>query len=183
MTSDMLAVAWRYYEALLHPDSPIYVAESKHASGLGLFARNTSTVEVSEVFAPAHLYGIIHVVTEEHFSALRSVSHPSLYWDELSILYGPLSLVNHECGSLLCFSRPRKIVTTQRQAAGQAVALEEFDGQLAVYAKSIDEEGCHVKKNQEITIDYFNTGDNKDHDNDKETAFNGAKCRCRTCSK
>ncbi|ELR16734.1 uncharacterized protein ACA1_090320 [Acanthamoeba castellanii str. Neff] len=179
MTTDMLAVVWRYYEALLHPDSPIYVAESKRAGGLGLFARRTSTVAVESAFAPAHLFGICFGVTEEQFSELESVGYPSLYWHEPSILYGPLSLINHKCGSLLCFSFSRKIDPRQRQAAGKAVTLEEFAGLSAVYTLAI-QEGCRIKEHQEITIDYFNTGGD---DDDKKVTFFGAPCRCRTCSK
>jgi hypothetical protein len=183
MTSDMLAVAWRYYEALLHPDSPIYVAESKRASGLGLFTRRTSRVAVDSVLLPAHLFGICFGVTEEHFSALESVGYPSLYWYEPSILYGPLSLVNHECGSPLCFSFPRKVDACQRRGG---VALEEFHGLSAIYARSIAE-GCRVKKDHEITIDYFNSGGGGgggDKSQDKTSAnFFGVKCRCRACNK
>jgi hypothetical protein len=182
ITSDMLVVAWRYYEALLHPASPIYVAESRHASGLGLFATRTSRVAVGRAFAPAQLFGICFGVTEEHFDALKSVGYPSLYWNDAmpSILYGPLSLVNHECKAPLRFSLPRKIDAYRPRATGEVVALEEFHELPAIYARSV-QEGYRAKKDQEITVDYFNAAD----DDDKKTSasFFGVKCRCRTCSK
>jgi hypothetical protein len=174
----MLAVALRYYEVLLHPDSPVYVDESRSASGLGLFARRTTRVVIDNTFSPAYLFGVCFGVTEEHFRALETAGYPSLYWYEPSILYGPLSLVNHECGSPLCFSFPRKVNAYQRRGG---VTFEEFDGLSAIYARSI-KEGYRVKKNHEITVDYFNSG-NGDSDKKPSANFFGVRCRCRSCGK
>jgi hypothetical protein len=51
-------------------------------------------------FAPTHIFGICFGVSEKHFDTLESVAYPLLYWNDakLSILYGPLLLVNQ--GSL-----------------------------------------------------------------------------------
>jgi hypothetical protein len=176
-TNDLLAVAFRYYEALLHPDSPVYVAESKRSGGLGLFAKGVVKVTAGQAFAPSHIFGVLFGVTDEHFTALEAAKYPSLYCDDAmpGIFYGPLSLVNHECKAPLRFSLPRKI---DAYRAGEGVTLEEFHHLPAIYARS-SEEGWRVKPNQEITVDFFNSDDDGDGDQTSVNFF-GGKCRSGT---
>jgi hypothetical protein len=174
MTSDMLAVVWRYYEMLLHPDSSVYVAASERTGGLGLFARRSARLKAGGALFSTHLFGICFGLTEEHFGALEAVSYPSLYRD--SILYGPLSLVNHECKAPLRFSLPRKVDADRPRGAQETIALEEFHQLPAVYARSI-RDACQVEPDQEITVDYFNVTDGPG-----KATFFGSTCRCRRCT-
>lgn len=115
-TNDMLAVLWRYYEALLHPGSPICVAESETVGGLGVFARRQRSAAVKaegDVLLESHLWGVVFEVNEEGFAQLQGCHYPSLYQGRHAyIMGGPLSLVNHECKAPLAFSLPRKVHPT-----------------------------------------------------------------------
>jgi hypothetical protein len=171
-TNDMLAVLWHYYKALLHPTSPMYVAESATMGGLGLFARRAATVTAGACPFENHLWGVPFELDEAGFAELQADNYPSLYHTpdgRAHILCGPLALVNHQCASPLAFSLPRKV-----SASRGGISMEEFSDLSAVYARATVR--YRATKDNEITIDYF-TGEN--HGN---ISFAGAECRCATCA-
>jgi hypothetical protein len=163
-TNDMLAVLWRYYQALLHPASPIFVAESKAFGGLGLFVRcGAATVASSgSCLFKSHLWGLPFEVAEDDFAQLQAGSciTLSLYRTpdgRAHILCGPLALANHCCAAPLSFSLPKRIAvappplplasspthaaTTAPPAQatcwqGGIISGEEFAGLRAVYARA-----------------------------------------------
>jgi hypothetical protein len=141
----VIVVLWRYYEALLHPASPIYVAESKAVGGLGLFVWRGAAVVMGGSLFKGHLWGVPFEVAEEDFAKLQVGGYPSLYctpngWAH--ILCGPLALANHCCAAPLSFSLPKRIAvapssspsltaTTSAQATrlrGGGILVEEFAG-------------------------------------------------------
>ena len=161
-TNDMLAVLWRYYEALLHPSSPIYVAESEAVGGLDLFARRGATVAVAGHLFPGHLWGVPFEMDEDTFAELHAGDYPSLYRTpdgRAHILCGPLALVNHRCAAHLSFSLPKKIAVPPAASSTAAplrkggISLEEFAGLSAVYARATRR--LQVAKGEESMVNYF----------------------------
>jgi hypothetical protein len=149
----MLAVLYRYYEALLHPASPIYVAESK-LGGLGLFARKPAVVREGDVVFAGYLWGVPFELDDRDFGELNATHYPSLYNTpdgKKTILCGPLALVNHRCAARLNFSLPRKI-RVKGNNNNNGVSLEEFEGLHAVYARAVAR--CSVRKDEELLADY-----------------------------
>src|SRR5689334_5903150 len=66
---DLILVIWEYYLVLLHPDAPIYVSDSKIASGLGIFLKQDmvrSAKEGSLLFEKS-LFGVSFEVDEAEF--------------------------------------------------------------------------------------------------------------------
>jgi hypothetical protein len=166
----MLAVLWRYYEALLHPVSPIYVAESEAVGGLGLFVWRGAAVVMGGSLFKGHLWGVPFEVAEEDFAELQVGGYLSLYcmpdgWAH--ILCSPLALTNHCCATPLSFSLPKRIAvapssspsptaTTSAQAThlhGGSISVEEFASLSAVYAQATQHH--QVAKGQEIMVNYF----------------------------
>ena len=194
-TNDMLAVLWRYYEALLHPASAIYVAESEAVGGLGLFARRGAAVAVAGRLFPGHLWGVPFEVDEDAFAELHAGDYPSLYRTpdgRAHILCGPLALVNHRCAAPLSFSLPKRIaaVAAPSSACASAAApvtpplgkngdlsLEEFAGLSAVYARATVR--LRLAKGGEILVNYFGLEGRK---KDSDVAFAGVACKCLTCT-
>jgi hypothetical protein len=122
-TNDMLAVLWRYYEALLHPASTIYVAESDAVGGLGLFARRGAAVAMAGRLFHGHLWGVPFEVDEDTFAELHADDYPSLYRTpdgRAHILCGPLALVNHRCAAPLSFSLPKRIAAVAAPSSAAA---------------------------------------------------------------
>ena len=159
--NDLLIVIWQYYLALLHPDSPVYVSNSK-LGGIGIFLKNNVDHTTNKPLFKEHLYGLYFEVGDE-FEELELKGYSSLYEDKKQFIFcGPLSLVNHQCGSSLCFSKPNK------------TNKEEFDGLNEVHIKVKTEEYCN-KKESEILIDYFPENANK-------VTFNTISCKCSACS-
>ena len=190
-TNDMLAVLWRYYEALLHPASAIYVAESEAVGGLGLFVRRAAAVVTGGNLFEGHLWGVPFEVAEDAFAELHAGDYPSLYRTpdgRAHILCGPLALVNHRCAAPLSFSLPKKIVVAPVTAAAATsvpatllrkggISLEEFAGLSAVYARATMRH--RMAKGQEVMVDYFGQeGRKKDHGS---ISFGGVECKCLTC--
>jgi hypothetical protein len=190
-TNDMLAVLWRYYEALLHPASPIYVADS--TTGLGVFARRTVRVDAGSTLFTSHLWGVPFQVSEDDFAELHASKYPSLYRKpngSAYILCGPLALVTHQCCAPLAFSLPKKMPAPPSPASPPAAsraarrlgpALEEFAGLSAVHA--LASARCRVAKGQEIVVDYFGQDDpSKSKKSLGSISFaGGAECQCLTC--
>jgi hypothetical protein len=137
-TNDLLAVLWIYYKALLHPDSAVRVVESEMTGGLGVFARRRTTAASGDTPFKHHLWGVPFEVHDDTFSELQADDYPSLYRTpdgRGTILCGPLSLVNHQCGAPLAFSLPRKVTVkrpTASSSSSAGVAVEEFAGLSAV---------------------------------------------------
>jgi hypothetical protein len=190
-TNDMLAVLWRYYEALLHPASPIYVAESEAVGGLGLFVRRAAAVVTGGNLFEGHLWGVPFEVAEDAFAELHAGDYPSLYRTpdgRAHILCGPLALVNHRCAAPLSFSLPKKIVAAPMTAAaastvpatrlrkGGCISLEEFAGLSAVYARATMRH--RMAKGQEVMVDYFGQEGRKKNG---AISFGGVECKCLTC--
>jgi len=89
---DTLGVWWYYYTLLCREDSLVRVRQCGD-KGQGVFTRRSATLdELKRV-----LVGPLASLPEEDFDLLRSHDYPSLY-GACYILFGPLSLVNHECG-------------------------------------------------------------------------------------
>jgi len=164
---DLLVVLWEYYRILLHPSSPVYVAPS-NLNGLGIFLRNEMVFKKHEIILKDFLYGVLFEVDEDDFEELHKKEYPSLYEDgqKTFILCGPGSLVNHQCGSFLSLTKPRKMVK------------EEFNGISSIYIVANVDEKCKVLKNQEIYIDYLPQSEDFN-----ETYFPKNKCLCITCLK
>ena len=101
---DCLSVLWRYYLALLSPDSPIRIGVSAQpSSGLGLFARR----ELDTAHLPKEVFGAVASLDDEDFDLLVDAGYPSLFGTGGSvngILFGPLSLCNHSCSAPFRFS-------------------------------------------------------------------------------
>lgn len=159
---DLMLVIWKYYQALLHPSSPVYVAKSA-LGGLGLFLRRdverASKKGGALIPFGVDLWGVLFEIPEEEFTSLQELHYPSLYNTHM-IMGGPVSLMNHRCKARLRFTGAKQ------------VHLEEFQGMKAVYVCS--EAGYFGKKDQELTIDYLSGG--------KGTFF-GDKCACDSCTR
>jgi hypothetical protein len=99
---DCMGVLFRYYLALLSPDSPIRIGASAGGRGLGLFARTKLSVRS----LPKVLFGAVASLDAEDFDTLVEAGYPSLYGTSTvdGLLFGPLSLCNHSCSSPLRFS-------------------------------------------------------------------------------
>lgn len=162
---EMLTILYRYYEALLHPKSLIHVVESKCVGGLGVCARDPAIIKEGNAVFADHLWGVPFEVSDDNFEELHAKGYPSLYTTNDGrghILAGPLSLVNHRCGSPLVLSMPRK---TTRPIS------EEFEGMPVVIVRATRH--YHVHKDEELEINYFVGG---------AVSFPGGKCKCRVCS-
>jgi hypothetical protein len=140
----VVKVWWSYYEKLC-----LSIVEVKNTRdrGLGVFVRKSGVTleEIRKV-----LTGPIAWVEPEEFAKLKKGKYPSLFCGE-SILFGPLSLVNHECGSKLRFTRPRKRLDDFPEITIKALEPKKF------------------RKGEEVLVDYFG-GDEPDF-----------VCNCRNC--
>ena len=121
-----------YYKLVLHND----VFEVKNAGklGNGVFAlRNVSFEEVQRALPGGervllqavhkHFFpGFLAPVSGDEHDQLERAKHPSLYesGDSCFILFGPLSLVNHDCKSDVAFGKPCKLPTHTTDAAEPA---------------------------------------------------------------
>jgi hypothetical protein len=158
--NDMIQIIWEYYLDLLHPDSPIYVADSTYG-GLGIFLRNNSIITAKSL--NHYLYGVLFEI--EEFEELQENHYPSLFQAHQSkqcILCGPLSVVNHSCGSKLHFSQPK------------LMKKEEFEGLEAVYCQIIGAKSIMSDKGDELLLNYFPNCDTKPN-------FFGIACQCGIC--
>ena len=101
---DLIAVLWRYYLALLHPESLVEVKASSFG-GLGLFSRNELRLPEG-VILPTFIWGPVWCVDIDDFEDLKKKKYPSLYRN--GVMGGPLSLINHSCAASMHFTHPRK---------------------------------------------------------------------------
>jgi hypothetical protein len=119
--------------------------------GLGVFVRRSGVTleEIRQV-----LTGPIAWVEPEEFAKLKKGKYPSLFCGEC-ILFGPLSLVNHECGSDLRFTRPKKRL--------------DYGLFPEISIKSLESLTRTFRKGEEVLVDYFG-GEEPDF-----------VCNCRRC--
>jgi len=116
-----------------------------------------------------YLYGILSEVDYDDFRELTENQFPSLYWHKKKyILSGPLSLVNHQCGSSLHFSRPKEQTTVTITAKVYAQVWGGGDDD--------DVDGLDGMKDDEICVDYF-----PDESLYKDVFFSGKPCQCVAC--
>jgi hypothetical protein len=94
-----------------------------------------------------HLWGFLYDIEKEHLQLLVDYKHPSL-WNK-SILFGPLSLVNHECCSKLnihsCFNNSTLNYKPEVVKHIKSVAIKVIQGQF------------ELKKDQELVVCYSAT--------------------------
>jgi len=164
--NDMLVVVWKYYLALLHPESPIFVAPSP-VGGLGLFARQQVTLSEGRRLFESFLWGVLFAVSEEEFVRLHERRYPSLYETDDSkpahyIICGPIALANHCCGAGLAFTTPSHLPRK----------LEEFSDLHGVYAKVTDP-SVLPQENEEIFVDYTALQSGQ--------FFSDGECLCSSC--
>jgi hypothetical protein len=133
----VVKIWWGYYEALCL--SPIIEVKNTIDRGVGVFFKKQgSTLE--EVRRA--LKGFIAWVDEDEFKMLKEAKYPSLYSTASGcfILFGPLSLVNHACGSSLRFSMPLKRVN------------EDSFPEITIKQLSVSKRFGR----EEVLVDYFN---------------------------
>jgi len=129
---DILRVLYKYYKVLLCPKSPVCVGETKR--GLGLFAQRDITA------LPRELFGAVAVLSDQDFSQLHVAEYPSLYGHGL--LFGPVSLCNHECHCPFRFSNPI--------SRGKPTLFEGFQ----IIRLKTRRKTLLVKKGDEICVNY-----------------------------
>ena len=139
---------FKFYEQLLHEDSSVQVIQTEN--GLGLAARADRELSA--------LSGYYLKLEDVDFEKLKRANYPSLY--KSGILFGPLSLLNQDCGSKLKFGE----AAFKSQPAG----FEEFG---VVRLKDIRprKRPAIMKKGEEILVNY-GMGRSK-----------GFECKCKTC--
>jgi hypothetical protein len=137
----VVKIWWSFYEKLC-----LSIVEVKNTRdrGFGVFV---TLEEIRKV-----LTGLIAWVDSEEFAKLKKGKYPSLFCGKC-ILFGPLSLVNHECCSALRFTRPR----------------QRLDGFPEITIKNLEPKT--FRKGEEVLVDYFG-GDEPDF-----------VCNCRRCKK
>lgn len=147
----VIKVWWSYYEKLCL--SSVVEVKNTKGRGLGVFVRQQATLEeVRQV-----LTGLIAWMDSDEFTKLKDGKYPSLFCSggDDYILFGPLSLVNHECGSLLRFTRPLK----ESNEEFPVITIKTLSGRKT------------FRKGEEILVDYFGGS---------EPDF---ICKCRNCKK
>jgi hypothetical protein len=126
--NELLKQCYTWYLELLHKDSVFYAAPSPDR-GIGLFSRQTISVKTNECIL---LTGNVYPLKDETFAQMIHELHPSLY--QKNILYGPISLFNHDCSSPFRFSGKKYIkvknirTTTRSILGGSEVFVNYFDG-------------------------------------------------------
>ncbi len=101
LRSDCVTVWWHYYALLCAGNAPLE-ARRDSVRGVGLFVR-TSPWSWAQL---AHWsQGYVCQVSTTDYALLLQHGYPSLV-APYYILFGPLALVNHSCGSPLCLSPP-----------------------------------------------------------------------------
>jgi hypothetical protein len=190
---DMLLVCWKYYLALLHSNSPIYVTSSSLATGLGIFVKhqltNVYTSSSSSILFQHVLFGALFEINDETFLQLQQLHYPSLYYNTEcggAIMCGPLTLLNHQCPPLSQFAFTS--VFTKH-------SIEEFINISMVYCKFI----CMPI----MMINGISDNDDNDDEDDDDTTsdeeelillckqhtelfvdyFNGKGCSFQGCSR
>lgn len=182
-TNDMLAVLYRYHQALLSPDSPIEVRESSEEKGLGIYLRQGAGAKQGQTLLEGQLFGTLFEVNDkEEIEELRAEGYPSLLEpfgtknaekNKVFAVCGPLSLANHSCTAGLRFTLPRSMMPRERD--------REFHGLQAVYAQAIKENGYRGRAGQEVTV-HYDAPSSSSSSKDRPTYFSGGTKRCR-CSK
>jgi hypothetical protein len=113
------------------------------------------------------LWGALFPISIEDYEYLLDKQYPSLYKssdDTQYIMGGPLSLINHDCGSYFAISNTKF-----------EIQQEHFEELKAVGAKIICEHHLTIVAEEEITIDYFSQSK-------EQVDFFGKACKCKHCS-
>ena len=167
-TRELVAAAYRFYRALLHPDSRLDVRRSDVAvGGLGLFARSDLQLQRGQYSPWPELFGLALTISRAEFQALVEAGYPSLLGGprRRCLLVGPLSLVNHECSSSLCLD---KLVA----CAGTS---EEFGEAFRIGVVARRE--LKIAASSELLVDYFNLPSRAA----RPAEVGGRPCMCPTC--
>ncbi len=143
---EIISVSFVYYQMLF--TGPLRVQESS-LGGLGVFMQEKQlTITSGDRILPQYLWGACVEILEEDYDELHENAYPSLYEARGCnyILVGPLSLVNHSCGSTNYFTQPCSKHHHQQ--------IEEFDGISFVYVRVTGEDDYSLKHGDEILANY-----------------------------
>lgn len=159
--SKVINMWWGWWQVCHSPNSPVEVRSTDDGKGLGVFLRDQKAF-IEDIRAV--LVGWLFDVKEEDFATLKRSSYPSLFQDGRmrSVLFGPLSLVNHECDSSLTW--------TKRVSAGQRKTMcAELNKQATVGFTKKKRRKWDWSAGSEVTVDYG-----------RDYSF-GDKCLCHKC--
>jgi len=146
--STFLASIYEFSMATLSLNLPFEIKQTEH--GLSLWTRSKIKIATDTT-----IVGTLCYITEDTAKKLIALKYPSLYGtsDGIGILYGPLALVNHDCGAIHSFSKPIP-----------ELGFKGFDGiKLVSPAK-------HLRKQKEILVQYS--------EDKKDLPF---ICHCTSC--
>ncbi len=166
--NELVRVTYYFYEVLLAKSSPIQVKHSPVSNGgLGLFLKSDMICKNESKLLELYLYGLLLRITKEDFDWLSATGHHSLMASGRYkyLFVGPLSLVNHECNSLLGFSK-------QTRSAG---ALSDYFAEVPVTQVFVKQK-CTLAAGMEILVDYFD-----EPPATKPADVFGNVCRCSFC--
>lgn len=164
---------WMQWHRLMIRNEFVYLRQTSDGRGFGLFARKdlTNKVVLREVF------GWLAPVSEEDYEKLHGADHPSLYQQASKrfILAGHLSCVNHDCGSLFGFTRPKSFpvagYATPSFATKDRASQDEWSAQLLTLRLLDGDNSTKVevafRKDEEIVVKYQD---------------NFPDCRCANCT-
>jgi len=137
LCSDIVGVWFYFYRVLCSLQSPFEVRKTADGRGLGVFAkRDVSYDQVRKI-----LLGFIARVGADEFELLQKHGYPSLLGSSY-ILFGPLSCVNHDCGSHVRFSNHCKH------------CVNEMQGFPAIRVKCMSRKTMKWIKGDEIVVNY-----------------------------
>jgi len=151
LCSDIIRVWFYFYQVLCSSQSPFKVQRTGDGRGFGVFA--TCNVDYHKVRKT--LLGFIARVDAEEFQLLQKHGYPSLLGSSY-ILLGPLSFVNHDCGSDIRFSNHCRH------------SVDEMQGFPAIRLKQMLQQNQHWAAGEEIVVKYGYTLEN---------------CQCHSCEK
>lgn len=103
----------KWYEHLKQQEGPVVISDElelrRCTRGWGTFARKEFVVHADQRLAPMDLFGLVTPLTDEIKEDMTRIGFDSTMTvnDIKYVLYGPLSLTNHQCGYPLRFKQPR----------------------------------------------------------------------------
>lgn len=157
MRRESVGVLWGYAKVLLSAASLLKVeGQFGQARGLGLFMRREAKLKDLDDW----LFGLLGEVDQKDLNTLIENGYPSLYEGSKiggTILFGPMSLLNHSCETAICFSSPKPR------------DLYEFET-ISLKDPTDPSKKRKLKKGKEILVNYRMA--NKDFD-----------CECGSCRK
>lgn len=136
---------WKlWYSSLKPKTSPIHISENidlVHCKniGWGLYAVNDIITKADHRILPDELFGIVEELTTSIEKKSKQIGFDSeiTIHDKTYVMYGILSLVNHQCTHQLRFKNPHP-------ASSKKVCASNFGKKLI------------IKKGQEIVVRYCN---------------------------